>query len=169
MTVRPIFVYFVFKHVVRILSFHTENEISCRPPRNCSSIVCFTCWRKIYHFTIHVPRQKEIFATLTIFTTIAIGGGVVVYWLDIMSVIRFVCEFVCPRYWSYADEITSIIVLKLVYNGLRFRGYPGEWWWKLSDLTYVFHAIKGDLDHRVCDLHMYALQFAMLRLMQAMS
>lgn len=25
--------------------------------------------------------------------------------------------------------------------------------WKLSDLTYVFHAIKGDLDYRVYDLH----------------
>lgn len=58
-----------------------------------------------------------------------------------------------PVLQSWSDEITSIIVLKLLYNGLRLRHYPGGWLWKLSDLTYVFHAIKGDLDRHVYDLH----------------
>jgi hypothetical protein len=49
---------------------------------------------KVYHVIVHVPRQKEIFATLTLFATYAIGGALVVYWLGIMSVVQFMGEFV---------------------------------------------------------------------------
>lgn len=109
--------------------------------------------KKIYHSIIHVPHQKEIFATLTLFSLFASGGAAVVHWLDNVSITRFFSEFVSPSFWCLSDEVASILVLKTLYNGFRLRQFPGSWLWKLSDLTYVFHAVKADLDYQVYDLH----------------
>jgi hypothetical protein len=43
--------------------------------------------------------------------------------------------------------------LKGVYNIYRLRKFPGGIRWALSDLTYVYHALKGDLHLQVIELH----------------
>lgn len=60
-------------------------------------------------------------------------------------------------------QIGFILAFKTLYNAYHFRQFPGKLSWALSDLTFVYHAARGDLHYQILDLHRkygtLALQF----------
>jgi len=89
-----------------------------------------------------VGRQKDIITLCVLFTVFSLVGYNIFY---VHSQIGFVI---------YELQFGAFILMfKGIYNLYRLRQFPGEPLWALTDLTYAFHAAKGDLHYQILDLH----------------
>jgi len=94
-----------------------------------------------YHFVVQVPRQKPVHATLSALTCFGSLGALITFRFG-SSILTFEWQF-----------LALILLFKAVYNAFRLRQFPRSLTWTLSDMTYVFHAAKGDLHYQILSLH----------------